>query len=65
MESDRYIILSNIIFDREKIAKIYRDSETHSRLWVCIVGEEDTPIDGDDAIALWRMFDTDPGWRES
>jgi hypothetical protein len=63
MESDRYIILSDQIIDREKLARIYRDPEDHNKLWLVIPGEPDVAVTGADAIQLWRMFDGDPGWQ--
>jgi hypothetical protein len=60
---ERYIVLSDQIFDREKIARIYRDADDHNKLWVVIPGETDAPVTGSDAIELWRMFDNEAGWK--
>lgn len=60
---DRYIILSDAVIDREKVAIIQRDQEDHNRIWVYCPGIEKHYFDGADAREIWKAFDTESDWR--
>lgn len=64
MDFPRYIVLGDTIIDREKIVLIYRDEKLPGRVHVEFTGIESHHFDGGDAVTLWRLFDTDAGWRE-
>lgn len=61
--TERYIILSDTIIDREKIVVIERDPELAGRIWVTLINTTPRYFDGADAIQLWRMFDREAGWK--
>lgn len=64
MELPRYIVLSDVILDRERIIMIFMDNDRPGVIHVEMDGAERLHFDGGDAVKLWRMFDTDAGWRE-
>jgi hypothetical protein len=58
--ADRFITLSDVLINRDKIAYVIADHENHRKVSVRFTGEvENLIVEGDEAIELWRLLATD------
>ena len=62
MGSERYIILSDTILDKEKIVMVFRDNDVPGKVWVRFASVQDEAFDGDDGRLLWNAFDPSKNW---